>query len=257
MNLYFELAKKPVFSLKDVEPLYSGNKNSAASGLQRLIKCGRTINIRRGMYTCVSAETGAPIANKYQVASFISDTSCVSHHSALEYHGITDQVFNEIYVADVKPFSEFSFDGITFKYVKSYFMDGVIKTVFNGGVKVTDIERTVVDIIKDIDRIAGIEEVLDNISCIKRLSDKKILKYLNLYNNQFLYQKTGWIFSELFDKFQFSDAFFEECKAHIGKSKRYFTTDKRTDRCYSKEWGLIVPANALKIKNGVFEDADI
>ncbi len=256
MDIYFEMAKKPIFNLKDIEKYY-GNKNSAISFLQRLLKSGKAINIRRGMYTCISPVTGAPIANKYQIASALSEDAAVSYHSAMEYYGLTDQIFYDVYVSSSRPFKEFDFDGITYHYVKSSFSDGILVQPYSNGVRVTDLERTVVDSIKQINRIAGAEEVLANISGIKRISEKKLLEYLALYDNQFLYQKCGFFLSKLVAGFELSDVFFEECKKHIGNSKRYLMTEKKSANHYDKEWRLIVPDNIFNMKNGVFEDADI
>ena len=57
MNLYFELLKKPVFNMKDVNVFYN-NMDSARSAIKRLAKDGMVAKIRNNMYTCVSGETG-------------------------------------------------------------------------------------------------------------------------------------------------------------------------------------------------------
>lgn len=92
MKLYFELLKKPVFKTEDVNLLYN-NMDSARSAVKRLLKYGMATKIRNNMYTCISGETGAPVANRFQIASHITPTSYVSHHTAMEYYGITDQVY--------------------------------------------------------------------------------------------------------------------------------------------------------------------
>lgn len=89
MILYFELLKKPVFKIEDVDQYY-GNMYSARSAVKRLMRDGMTAKIRNNMYTCISGETGLPVANRFQIASSITPTSYVSHHTAMEYYGITD-----------------------------------------------------------------------------------------------------------------------------------------------------------------------
>ena len=98
LNLYFELLKTPVFTVKDVNKYYD-NMDSARSAIKRLMKEGMVAKIRNNMYTCISGETGAPVANRFQIASKITPTSYVSHHTAMEYYGITDQVYYDVYVA--------------------------------------------------------------------------------------------------------------------------------------------------------------
>lgn len=254
MNLYFELLKTPVFKVADVNKYY-GNIDSARSAIKRLMKENMVAKVRNNMYTCISGETGQPIANRFQIACNITPTSCISHHTAMEYYGITDQVFYEVYVSSETSFRDFEFDGYMYHYVASKVNEGVDKPAFSGGVRVTNPERTMIDSIKDMDKIAGMEEVIQDISCMKELQEKRLLSYLEHISNQFLYQKMGFLLSEQKEQLGLSDDFFKECQSRIGKSKRYLTRDI-VDGVYDDEWKLVVPQR-LGIKNGVTEDATI
>ena len=66
MNLYFELSKEPVFTAEYVNQFYD-NVESARSALKRLMKKKMIAKIRNNLYTCMSGETGAPIANRFQI----------------------------------------------------------------------------------------------------------------------------------------------------------------------------------------------
>lgn len=255
MNLYFELLKKPIFNMEDVNKFYD-NMDSARSAIKRLMKEGMVVKIRNNMYTCISGETGAPIANRFQIASHITPTSYISHHTAMEYYGITDQVFYDVYVSSETSFRNFIFDGYTYCYITSKSSEGIEKPLYSGGVAVTNLERTIVDSIKDMDKIAGIEEVVQNIESVQRVQEKRLLKYLELYENQFLYQKMGYLLWQYKDQMGLSDLFFEKCKEQIGKSKRYLTRDWDCG-CYDNTWKLVVPNDLHNIKNGVIIDADI
>lgn len=239
MNLYFELLKKPIFCVEDVNVFYN-NIESARSAIKRMMKENMVAKIRNNMYTCISGETGAPIANRFQIASHITPTSYVSHHTAMEYYGITDQVFYDVYVSSETSFRDFTFEGYTYHYVASKSLEGVEEPAFSGGIAITNIERTIVDCIKDMDKIAGIEEVVKNIESMGRMQEKRILKYMELFQNQFLYQKMGYLLSERQEQMGLSEAFFDNCKEKIGKSKRYLTRDQEGGR-YDEEWKLVVP----------------
>ena len=165
MNLYFELLKKPVFNMEEVNEFYN-NIYSARSAIKRLMKEGMVAKIRNNMYTCISGETGAPVANRFQIASHITPTSYVSHHTAMEYYGITDQVYYDVYVSSCTSFRDFAFDGYTYCFVPSKNSEGIEKPPYSGGVAVTNLERTIVDSIKDMDKISGIEEVVQKIISI-------------------------------------------------------------------------------------------
>ena len=49
--------------------------------------------IKRNLYAVISLETGQCVANRYQIASHISDDAVVSYHSAVENYGYANQVF--------------------------------------------------------------------------------------------------------------------------------------------------------------------
>ncbi len=255
MNLYFELLKTPVFSIDNVNKYYN-NIESARSAVKRLMKEGMVAKIRNNMYTCISGETGVPVANRFQIASKITPTSHVSHHTAMEYYGITNQVYYDVYVSSKTSFREFEFDGYMYIYVPAKDMEGVESPVFSGGVVITDLERTLVDSIKDMDKISGIEEVVQDISCMNKMREKRILKYLEVISNQFLYQKIGYLLSEYKEQMGLSEDFFDICKSRIGKSKRYLTKDMSSGR-YDDEWKLIIPEYIYSMKNGVSEDATV
>ena len=112
------------------------------------------------------------------------------------------------------------------------------------------------DSIKDMDKISGIEEVVQNMESVHRMQEKRLLKYLELYQNQFLYQKMGYLLWQHKEQMGLSDLFFEKCKKQIGKSKRYLTRDQ-DGGCYDNTWKLVVPDNLQTMKNGVMMDADI
>lgn len=255
MNLYYELLQLPVFSMNEVNSFYSSER-TARVALGKLIKENMVLKIRNGLYTCVSGENGGPVANRFQIASAITSSSYVSHHTAFEYYGITDQVFYEVYVGSDTRFHDFSFDGYTYHYVNSKVKPGIVSPEFSGGINVTDRERTIIDSIKDINLIAGLEEVLACILSVNYVDENKMLKYLAEYDSGFIYQKIGFIFSNYQNELSISDKFIKKCNERIGSSKRYLTNGI-SEPGYSSKWNLVFPQNILRMKNGVIEDASI
>lgn len=249
MDLYIEMAKNPVFTIKDVNQYYN-NVGSARSAVKRMMAYAKALKIRNDMYTCISAEHGGPIANRYQIASALTETSYISHHTAMEYYGITDQVINDVYVSSKTRFQDFEFDGYTYHFVQARLPEGVITPSFTNGIRVTDPERTLTDCLKDLDKISGLEEVISNIECMSNLNETRILHYLSCYHNYFLYQKAGLLLWNYRKTLGLSEEFFHHCHQHIGKSKRYLTKDASTG-IYNSTWNLVIPTYLTSIKNGV------
>lgn len=255
MNLYYELLQFPVFSMREVNTLYSSER-TARTALGKLVKEGMVLKIRNSLYTCVSGENGGPVANRFQIASAIHPSAYVSHHSAFEYYGISDQVFYDVYVSSEMRFHDFVFDGYTYHFVKSQMQQGVTTPQFGGGVKVTDKERTILDSIKDMNLIAGLEETITCIGSVADVDETKLLDYLEIYGNPFLYQKMGFIASQYRNELNISDEFINICKQRKGSSKRYLVNDI-SEPAYARDWSLVYPKHIKEMKNGVMDDAAI
>jgi len=240
---YAELSKMNTFTMDDVCTLV-GNKKTASSLVLRLSKKGLVKKIKNNLYTCVNIVDGQVIASKYHIACSINETAYISHRSAFEYMGISNQVFYEIYVSSSKRFTDFEFEGITYKYIASKLDLGIVYPKNTQGIRVTSIERTVVDSIKDFEKIGGLEELINCISSVPYLDDKQIIKYLDAYGMQFLYQKTGFILEHYKNQLHLSDEFIDYCKSKIGKSTRYLTKDSTA---YCSEWKLVVPDDLFYI----------
>lgn len=242
---YNELSKLNVFSLTDVEKIIQ-NEKSAHSLVLRLISKGMVKKIRKNIYSCVNPATGGIIATRFHIGSAINETAYISHHSAFEYHGMANQVFYEIYVSSDIRFNDFEFDGVKYKYISSKVRAGVIESKNTEGVKVTDLERTVIDSIKDFEKIGGFEELLNCLSSIHYLNEEKLIKYLDQYNIKGLYQKTGFLLEHYMTEMQLSNDFIDYCMRKVGKSTRYLLKDNTNDITYLSKWKLIIP-------NGLFD----
>lgn len=239
MNIYFELVKVPTFTMEYTKNLV-GNYNTARSAIARLVKSGLAEKIRNNLYTCLSSKGGATIASKYQIASAITETSCVSHHSALEYYGLINQVYYEVYVSSESKFKDFEYDGLVYRFVPLKISIGIEEPKYTNGVRITDKERTIVDSIKDLDKIGGLEEITSALETLQLLDEGKLIQYLIAYDNQFLSQKVGYLLQRSQINLRLSNEFYIKCKQLAGKSKRYLSNECKRGK-WIKEWNLVVP----------------
>lgn len=246
---YFDLVKMPTFSTNDVVGL-TGNLKAAQSLLRRLLSRGLVKKVRSQLYAPVDAGTNQVIASRFQIATAINRYCYVSHHSAFEYYGLANQVFYDVYVSSVVRFSNFEFEGWTYKRVPSKSEDGVVTPRDSIGVRVTDLERTVVDSIKDFEKIGGLDELLACLDALPFLESQKLLHYLAGYRSQVLYQKAGFLLERYRDTLRLPGKFFDECLRGMGKSTRYLLSERSSDSSYSKRWQLVVPRSLLENGGG-------
>lgn len=230
-----------LFSLKDVADLV-GNESTAKSLLASGTRNGTLCHIKSNLYAVTDMATGQCSANKFEMASNISETACVSYHSAMEYHGLGHQLFNEISVISESTFRTFEFEGVTYTRRKPTIAEGVMTPAMNSKVKVTDLERTVIDCIDRIKYAGGLEELLNNLSSVAFVDEAKLMGYLEAYGKASLYQKVGYLLSIYKKQWRLSSGFFRNCKIKVGRSTRYLTEDK-VNTIYDSEWRLCVPEN--------------
>lgn len=246
MDIFNHLAKLPVFTINEVIPL-AGNLKTAYSLLGRLMKKDLIRKVRKNIYSAVNPVTGQIVATRYQIACAITDTAYISHHSAFEYYGLANQVFNELYVSSKSKFNTFEYDHITYKYIASRMQDGVVEAKNTTGVRITDLERTVIDSVNDYNKIAGFEELLNCLEGIHYLDESKLLEYLAINNTQGLYQKVGYLLQYYQKEMQISNDFINYCKGKIGKSRRYLLNEFNQKNIYNNEWKLMVPEGLFDI----------
>lgn len=236
MKHYAELLRLRCFTRTDVVAL-TGSEKAADSLLTSYRKRGLIDLVRRGLWVVLGLDDGQPVASRYRIASAVAEDACVSHHSAFEYHGLANQVLYETYVSTNRRFAPFDYDGVSYRHVATRLRRGF--SVQPDGVRVTDVERTVLDSINDVDKIAGLEEVLACLSLVPVLDPDMLLDYLADYSKQALYQKTGFLLGLYANQLRLPETFFTACEAHIGKGVSY--VGNSSNGVYNRQWQLVVP----------------
>ncbi len=220
-----------------------GTPAGAKAVIYEYQKKGYIERVKRDFYVVISIETKQPVLSRYEIASNMFPDACITHHSAFEFYGYGSQVFYDCYVATDSRFTEFEYDGVTYHRVERKPGIDVIKS---GKVKVTSIEQTVVDSIRDFEKISGLEEVLRCLLLVPSLKEDKILECLARNKNGFLYQKCGYLFEELKNDFGFSDSFFDTCYRCSSGARRYFLKEACETK-YQEKWKLYTPPALKKL----------
>lgn len=236
MKHYESLLAKGCFTREQLIDIV-GTSSAANQVIYEYQKRGLIEKVKRDFYVVISIETKHPVFSRYQIGSNLFSDACITHHSAFEVFGYGSQVFYECFVATDKRFSDFEYDGVVYRRVERKPDTEVIQ---QGNIRVTSVEQTVVDSIRDFEKIAGLEEVIRCMMLVPGLNEQKILACLAKNNNGFLYQKCGYIFEDLKEEFRFSATFFEECEKYSSGAKRYLTKESQNN-VFHKRWKLYAP----------------
>ncbi len=251
MKHYEKLLTKGCFSREQLTELV-GTATAANQVIYEYQKKGLIEKVRRDFYVVISLETKQPVFSRYQIGSNLFSDACITHHSAFEVFGYGSQVFYECYVATDKRFHDFEYDGVIYRRMER---KPDMEVVQQGNIRVTSVEQTVVDSIRDFEKIAGIEEVIRCMMLVPGLDEQKVLECLARNGNGFLYQKCGYLFEEMQEEFHFSDNFFAECEKHSSGAKRYLMKESQGN-VFHKQWKLYAPASLKELTDKGVDDYD-
>ena len=89
MKHYEKLLELGCFSKNDLEQI-TGSEAAAKWLCREYQKKGYIERVKRDLYVAISLENQQPIANRYVIASHISNDAAVSYHSAFEFYGYSN-----------------------------------------------------------------------------------------------------------------------------------------------------------------------
>lgn len=246
MKYYENLLTKGCFSRDELIEIV-GTSSAANQVIYNYKKRGLIEKVKRNFYVAVSMETKQPVLSRYQIGSRLYSDAYISHHSAFEVYGYGSQVFYECFVATDSRFVDFEYNGVLYHRVER---KPNAEIIHQGGVLVTSLEQTVVDSIRDFEKIAGLEEVIRCMMLVPGLNERKVLECIEKNHNGFLYQKCGYFFEQMKEEFNFSKYFFEECEKYSSDAKRYLMKGLQGNE-FHKRWKLYAPSLQNIIDKGV------
>jgi predicted transcriptional regulator of viral defense system len=250
MKYYEDLLKQEVFTFEDAQTIIRSIEATKKT-LQRYKKNGLIKHIQREHYCTVNLENRNATANRYVIASKINKDACLVCHSAFEIHGLANQVSFETWVASEKRFKTFEFEGTRYLYAGKGIDEGIIQYKLNPKIRVTDLERTVIDSLKNIEYAGGVYELDECLAICPMLDNQKIKNYLAKYDIQFLFKKAGYFLERYQKQMGIGNDLLELCEQKSGRSLRYLGEEaKNGSGKLIKRWNLIVPGDLEKNGNG-------
>jgi len=260
MKLKDFFARHVVFTTAELtrflSEVQSSNKWTRKSLLNHHVKNGNIIRIKRGLYYSVpdgSTPETVPI-DPWLVASRMSDDAVVSHHSVLSFLGKAHSISNQFTYLSSKWKAPFAFRSYRFVCVKSpEALQKKEKELFGVKVservgldiKVTSLERTLVDLLDRPEYGYGWEEIWRSFMAIEYFNTELIKDYVLLLDNSTVAAKTAF-FLDMYSKAWRSDLKIpQEIMNLLPKQPRYMEKDKRKPSRLIKQFNLIVPLEII------------
>ena len=249
----------PVFTCDEfaafVSETRSGNVNTRKATLMRYLDTGQIVRVRRGLYATVppdqTPETTKP--DPYLVASRLASDAVLAYHTALQFWGRAYSVFNTFTYLTAGNTRQFSFMGSLYKaiqhhrqlVVKAQECFGVDKTEIAGlEIRVTSLERTLVDVLDRPDLSGGWEEVWRSLESVEYFHLDKVINYALVLGNATTVAKVGFFLEQHADTLMVGNEHLERLKTAIPRQRRYVGRSRGQGRLVDS-WNLIVPLDIL------------
>ncbi len=222
-------------------------ESTARMALWRLSAKGNLVRVREGLYGAVPPEhVGSEYEfDRYLLFDRVMDRAgALAFHSALELHGAANSRYTTVYYLSTKRSRPFEFQGVLFRSVQTSKVFGTTLLYQDDiPVNVTDRERTFLDCIRRPDLCGGVEEYLKSLEAFSVMDPKKIVDYLERFDEKGLYHKAGFVLSYLKDRVRVPDDLLVSLRAKVGPHPCYLVPGKKTGGRLVKEWNVLVPRN--------------
>jgi predicted transcriptional regulator of viral defense system len=217
---------------------------------------GRILLLRRGLYAVVPpgvSREEAPV-DPYLLASRLAPEAVLAYHTALEVHGRNYSVFHTLYYLAHRSLTPFVFRNDRFQAVrfpvalaragKSLF--GVIQTDRQGlRLRVTSLERTLVDALDRPDLAGGGEEVFRSLESVEYFDLDTVLRYVKLLGNATTAAKVGFFLEQHRETLMVKDSHLNALQKLRPKEAHYFERPRpharRREARLVARWNLVVP----------------
>jgi predicted transcriptional regulator of viral defense system len=200
--------QKTIFSNQDVEDIAGLSPNSARGLANRLVARGLATRLKPGLFILVPAELGHErdyLGDPYVVAAEI--VGCkdyfISHSSAMDIHQMVTQPQFVVYTTTTQSVRPHSVLGTEFRFVrcKPEHLFGAMDhwATKTRKIRVSDLERTVIDGLKQSEYCSGFSEVAKGFWMRRQDMDvKKLVEYALMLNIGAVYRRLGYLL-ELFE----------------------------------------------------------
>jgi predicted transcriptional regulator of viral defense system len=216
---------------------------------------GRLLRLRRGLYATVEfgGKPDRQPVDPHIIASKLASDSVLAYHTALEFHGKSYSVHEQITYLTALPAKPFRFRTQVFRAVsfpkrltatsQQLFE---VKSLEKSGlpIRVSSLERTLVDVLDRPDLAGGWEEIWRSLELVEYFALDHVIEYALLLGNATTIAKTGFYLEQHRETLMVEEQHLKPLRDRRPKSPRYL--EKPTGKGeWVRDWNLIVPKRII------------
>jgi len=254
-------AKHPVFTV-DEFTTFLAQRGPVSNWTRKALlayhqKKGRMLRVRRGLYVVVplSTEPASCPVDPYLLGAKMTEDAVLGYHTALEFHGKAHSVSNLILYLSLRRSSPLRFRSYVFQSVpfpkplraKGKELFGVETHERSGlPVRVTNLERTLVDVLDRPDLGGGWEEIWRSLEMVEFFDLDVVVEYTLLLENATTAAKVGFFLEQHRERLMVEERHLSALRAHRPRSPHYMVRAFRESGKFVPEWNLVVPVEILE-----------
>ncbi len=219
--------------------------------LDQHVKQGHLIRIRRELFASVPVGADYKLypINPYLIAGRITNDSIIAYHTALSFYQMAHSALYRFTFLTNQQVRSFHFRAVSYQSVRfpsalaneknqQAFVN--VEDVQGRDLKVTSLERTLVDVLDRPRFGGGWEEIYRSLGKIQRLKIDKVIEYALLLDNATTIAKVGFYLSQRQKELNVDSKKLDQLKKHIPASRHYVDSLARKNGQLIDEWNIIV-----------------
>jgi predicted transcriptional regulator of viral defense system len=249
-------ARHPVFRHEEfftaVDSDRARSTNTKNALLTHYKKKGKLVQLRRGLYAVVPAGSDPQTfeVDPFILCSRITEDAVVAYHTALQFHERAYSIHRRYLYFSHRKARDYSYRSLHFQSVRypkrllkkgkeSYGVSDVERQGMT--IRVTTIERTLVDLLDRPELGGGWEEIWRSLETVEFFDLDQVIVYAQLLGNATTTAKVGYFLEQHRDELMVEDRYFEILGRGLPKKPHYMVRTGRISGRFFERWNLIVP----------------
>jgi len=231
------------------------NSNTLKALLNYHLKQKNISRIRRGYYIVIN-----PLLNRYHIgndslliAGRMTKDAVISYHSAIEFHALPYSIYHIVYFCTTKPKGIIVTPHGHYQQIghptalkpNDIFLETKIHDRQGLDIRVTTVERTLVDSLDKPQFSGGWEEIWRSFESISFLDIDRTINYALRLGNATTIAKLGFFMEQHQEQFSVQEEHLRRLEQNKPKSKHYMQHSEKEPVKYFKRWNLIVPISVV------------